>query len=460
MTTAETLRYQSVLGQIAWPAPLSQRASNRLALLFQLEQSQWWSPEALQAAQFEQLRQLLPHAARHVPHYAQTLRDFATAEAVTPERWSQVPVLTRTDLAPGTKALHSAHVPKEHGTVYPDKTSGSTGQPVEFLATDLTAFFWKVFALREHFWHRRDFSRKLMAIRYVKENPEQAARGLHEPGWGAATEEVVHTGEAVLYDLRANISFLAERLLAEQPGYLLSHASVLNGLVDHCERTGVRPEGLLELRSIGEMVPDELAARARRLWGASLVDMYTCQEAGYLATQCPDHAQLHVQSENVLLEVVDADGRPCQPGEVGRVLVTSLHNFASPLIRYELGDYARLGPRCPCGRGLPVLERVMGRYRNLLTLPSGDTRWPRIGYEELRSVAPVDQMQIVQHTLHDLEVRLIMQVPLTAAHQEALTAFVQRNLGHPFRVRFERVDSIVHPVNGKVEAFVSRLPRA
>jgi phenylacetate-CoA ligase len=102
-----------------------------------------------------------------------------------------------------------------------------------------------------------------------------------------------------------------------------------------------------------------------------MVDMYTCQEAGYLALQCPDHPHYHVQSENVLLEVVDDQGLPCAPGEVGRVLVTSLNNFATPLIRYEIGDYAEVGAACSCGRGLPVLKRIMGRYRNLLTLPDG-----------------------------------------------------------------------------------------
>ena len=111
----------------------------------------------------------------------------------------------------------------------------------------------------------------MMAIRYVKDDPERAKRGVTTPEWGFATDGVVKTGPAVAYDLRANISFLAERLLAEKPGYLLSHASMLGGLIDHCERHGVRPEGLLELRSFGEMVPDDLAERSLRLWGAPLV---------------------------------------------------------------------------------------------------------------------------------------------------------------------------------------------
>jgi phenylacetate-CoA ligase len=189
-----------------------------------------------------------------------------------------------------------------------------------------------------------------------------------------------------------------------------------------------------------------------------MVDMYSSQETGYLALQCPDHPHYHVQSESVLLEVVDDQGRPCAPGEVGRVLVTCLNNFATPLIRYEIGDYAEVGEPCPCGRGLPVLKRIMGRYRNLLTLPDGSRRWPRLGYEsKLQDIAPIELMQMVQRNLDEIDVRLVVPRPLSATEQESLTGFIQKNLGHPFRLRFEYVDSIRNPANGKIEQFISQV---
>src|SRR5262249_57510260 len=103
-----------------------------------------------------------------------------------------------------------------------------------------------------------------------------------------------------------------------------------------------------------------------------------------------------VQSENLLLEVLDERGRPCGPGETGRVVVTTLHNFAMPLIRYAIGDYATVGPPCPCGRGLPVLTRIMGRARNMLTLPDGKQIWPYFAGENLSGLAPTRQYQLVQ----------------------------------------------------------------
>jgi phenylacetate-CoA ligase len=77
-----------------------------------------------------------------------------------------------------------------------------------------------------------------------------------------------------------------------------------------------------------------------------------------MALQCPDHPHYHVLAENCLLELLDAAGRPAR---AGRVVVTPLHNFATPLLRYDLGDEAEFGPPCACGRALPVLTRISRR---------------------------------------------------------------------------------------------------
>ena len=94
-------------------------------------------------------------------------------------------------------------------------------------------------------------------------------------------------------------------------------------------------------------------------------------------------------AESVLVEILNDDGTPCAPGEIGRVVVTALQNFATPLIRYEVGDYAEASAPCPCGRGLPVIRRIMGRVRNLLVLPDGKKIWPAFGSRGLTEIAPI-----------------------------------------------------------------------
>jgi phenylacetate-CoA ligase len=140
------------------------------------------------------------------------------------------------------------------------------------------------------------------------------------------------------------------------------------------------------------------------------------------------------------------------------VVVTDLHNFATPLIRYELGDHAEVGPPCPCGRGLPVLRRVLGRSRNMAVLPNGDKIWP-IAYfsASMMPIAPVRQIQLVQTTVDHIDVKLVTARPLTDAEERNLKAYLLECLKHPFDLSFDYVDEIPRAANGKYEDFVSRV---
>ena len=449
--------FTSDLPFMVWPVVPGQQSAQKLAMLFAIEQQQWRSAHEFESAQFSQLEHLIDFARTTVPHYRKVLPP-TVAGVPLKQSWQDIPVLTRQALREAGDTLRSEQIPSAHGRVFENRTSGSTGQMVTVLGTALTNLFWQVFCLRDHLWHRRQFSEKLFSIRYLR-TPEAARLEVQRAsGWGNATADVARTGESMVCHILTPIPALARQLVAENPGYLLGHPSVLSGIAEYCLAHGMKVPALREVRSLGETIPDQLRDLCSQAWNAPLTDMYSCQEAGYLALQCPDHPHLHVQSENVFLEVVDGNGQPCSPGEVGRVLITSLNNFATPLIRYELGDYAELGAPCACGRGLPVLKRVLGRYRNLLTYPDGTQRWPLLGNEgRLREIAPVTMMQLVQTKPDELEARLVMPRPLTPAEQEQLARLIAENQGYPFKLSFRYVDTIRNPVNGKLEQFISLL---
>src|ERR1019366_10797508 len=115
---------------------------------------------------------------------------------------------------------------------------------------------------------------------------------------------------------------------------------------------------------------DEAKQAIEAAFGVPVKNLYSCAEAGYLASPCPSGSGLHVHAENVILEVLDEKNQPCKSGETGRVVMTVVHNFRTPFIRYDIGDEVTLGPeRCPCGRGLPLLIRVHGKRRTMFRLP-------------------------------------------------------------------------------------------
>ena len=131
-----------------------------------------------------------------------------------------------------------------------------------------------------------------------------------------------------------------------------------------------------------------------------------------------------------------------------------------PLLRYEIGDYAELGEPCPCGRGLPVLKRILGREQNMLVLPGGERRWPMLSSADIRrmlDIAPIRQYQFLQKSTETIELRLVIARPLTESDETALREFVRDRFGHPFEVEFRCLDDIPRGRTGKYQDFLSEV---
>jgi phenylacetate-CoA ligase len=232
---------------------------------------------------------------------------------------------------------------------------------------------------------------------------------------------------------------------------------MLRELLRAMDHRPIRFDRLRGIITYSEHVPQGLRAEVLTRLGVPLKDMYSCREIGYIALECPDHAHYHVQAETVLVEIVDHRDRPCSAGQMGRVVVTPLHNFAMPLIRYALGDYAEFGPPCPCGRGLPVIRRILGRARNMLRLPGGDGKWLDLAPLEKRMRdLPVSQYQLIQRAFGEIEACVVAARSLTPVEEDAIRATIQGPCGaEGCRVAIRYADAIPRSKGGKYEDFMS-----
>ncbi|WP_151177532.1 phenylacetate--CoA ligase family protein [Hypericibacter terrae] len=443
------------------PPPGTPVARMMHRLQHRLQDSQWWRPERLRQAQFEQLKALLRHAAATIPFYAERLQQagFHRGMVLDEASWSQLPVLTRPEVQAAGNKLLSKDLPEHHGRRHEIRTSGSTGQPVRIVTSDLAQTWFRAVGLREALWQQRDFSGFFAVIRkFERSDMALPPDGEDLPRWGDQRTYPFPTGKAARLSLLASVAQQADWLMRKNPHYLLTYPSNLAALAQYCGDAGMRPSNLRQVLSIAELLPPETRTLVRETWGVSIADVYSCKEIGYLALQCPARENhLHVQSETVLLEVLDEQGRACRPGEVGRVVVTPLFNFAMPLLRYAVGDYAKVGALCDCGRGLPVLEQVQGRVRNMLTTPDGGRYWPSFGSRRFREIAPIRQHQFVQKSLQRLQGRLAVERPLTPEEETTLRAHILTRLPIPFEIDFVYVDEIPISAAGKLENFISEI---
>ena len=451
------MNYRSSIAKAVWPAIPAATAAKLIALQYQFERSERQPLDFIRHAQYRQLTSVLEHAAATVPYYR---KKFAEAQVDIdrlddPDSWGRIPFLTRRDIQNGGETLHSSAYPPDHGRLHETFTSGSTGAPVRIQGTQLTQLFLVAVTIRNCLWHGFDFAQKLAVIRSY---PGRAgARGGQSPRWASGIDSVFVTGPSAFISVNNDVARQFEWLEREQPVYLVTYPSNLNALLLHSQRQNKRLPSLRAVQTLSEILFPETRELCRRVWGVEIIDMYATQEVGYIALQCPNDAHYHVQTENLFVEVLDHQGAPCQPGETGRIVVTTLHNFAMPLIRYDIGDHAVVGEACSCGRTLPVLSRILGRVRNMMTLPDGRKLWPQLGAAKLGTLAPIRQWQLIQKSTSSLELVVVSDRPLTAEEEENIRLHVNGNVGATFSISFDYCNSIARGAGGKFEDFRSEV---
>lgn len=438
-----------------WPPASDDKHAVLSAMALQLDASQWLPAQEIEARQLRQLASLARFHAAHCPAFAERLEvaGLAADDLGHAGGLQRLGELSRAMIQDGRHFADPAALPAKHGPTGQVNTSGSTGEPVRVTRTSLNRLHWMALSVRLHLWGEPgDFGR------FATIRANLAAHGVR-PDWAAPMAALWDTGPLLLIDIEDDIDVQLERLAEFAPDTVLIYPSNLAALLDRMEVRGIDLPSVKRWRTLGETLTLDLVDRIMAKRPAPIHDAYSSEEVGYIAIQCPDDpGHYHVCSETLIVELVDDDGKPVPRGQAGRVLITDLHNHATPMVRYAIGDMAVAGGPCPCGRGLPTLKRVLGRTRNMILKPDGSRHWPLTGYKQFREIAPIRQYQFRQIAIDHIEVRLVTERPLTVEEEEALTAHLHWKLRHPFRIDFTYFDGrLPAGSNGKFEEFVSLL---
>ena len=396
-----------------------------------LAQSQYWSEDQLCSYRIAALERVLREAAK-IPSYAKRWKGTPRAD-----EFAKLPTIRRGEIAELNRSALGLHPAGIRYTS--DSSSGSTGMPAEFLFD--ASHQRGRFAARMRYLHANGwapFARTAWLIyavfrtasnddeRLMRSRLRIASHFIHpSPGLNGAVDKLCDLDPTFLYTFPSYLEILLNRL-AEGGRALPSLKKVFTG---------------------AEVLEDSLRERARETLGVDIAENYGSTEA-FLAWECPA-GNHHVNAEHVLLEIVDEDNRAVQPGQVGRVLVTTLENRLAPLVRYEIGDYAIAAKgKCACGRTLPLLGKIIGRAMNLFRLRDGRLISPWHLATAVRQCPRIKQFQIVQKSIDRSVVRYVAGDALTPDAEEAIRAGFRKVLGDVCVV-FERTDEIPRTIGGK-----------
>jgi phenylacetate-CoA ligase len=368
---------------------LGPRFSETLA---EMDRVQWFPTDDLIARSEVKLKTLLKHAAENVPYY----RDVYKQHGLKPDQLLTIadlkllPIFTKSDYrACDPETLYATNIP---ASLRVDrKTSGSTGEPFQF-SLDRRALP-TIFASHLFYdsWHGlKPFDRYLRIIA----PPAAAAPLPSEASTAVRLQRAVTTRLQNLYEswTQEKISLwevnsegaenIWRRMEAFRPKFVMGYTSTLAAIADELTQRKLKLSHTVHgVITIAETLTPNRKRLIENYFDAPIINRYGLREFGSWSAQscreAPD--RFHINTELVVCEVLRPDGSLCAHGETGRVVLTDLHNFARPFIRYDTGDLAvAVTESCTCGRGFPLLGPIEGRSLDCLRTPSGNEISPAI----------------------------------------------------------------------------------
>ncbi len=185
-------------------------------------------------------------------------------------------------------------------------------------------------------------------------------------------------------------------------------------------------------------------------FGAPLRDTYGCVEFNLIASQCCGNGVMHTCDHGVISEVLSGE-KPTPFGERGEMVLTGLHSFAMPLIRYRIGDVVTRGTAgCACGSPFATISAIQGRMVDHFQLPDGRLLHPwKIIISVFDDPKIVSEVQLLQETRSRVVMRIVPQRPISESEMSHIRGGASRLLGPDVTLDIQLVARIQQEATGK-----------
>ena len=376
---------------------------------------------------------MLRHAVVHTPYYAAQdwAKDFRKGKNI---EFKDIPILAKDDLKTLTAEFYAAYDTKSEGVAVEKFTSGSTGVPLRLFKTPKHFNINAIENARlKSGWFPEDRSISL-GMNYPDDKNPAKSISIKQTANGGTH----HT----LYSFSSND--IAELLEHLKPSLLKGRASVVLPALQQLKNL----DSLRLITTISEILSPELVAFVKTMPNCGLVDVYGSVETGIIAATCKLCGKYHLAERHMVIEVLDEKNIPTKPGNIGRIIITPLFNYAMPLIRYDIGDYVELSDSHSCQISRFAFNRIIGRERNLFKLPKGGKIIPNISPEDLLLYG-IARYKLVQISKVGIEFRYLPSSPDTTISSALAQKIIARNMSPEFQVEAISVTDFPTAANGK-----------
>jgi phenylacetate-CoA ligase len=406
-------------------------------------------------SQAVKLRAILNYAFRNTTYYRQVFDEVGfDPNATNPfESFSKIPLLTKeiirerfSDLK--ANKLNDAQYTEAH-------TGGSTGVPMSFLRDHESIFMRKGQELYFDRWMDYRIGDKI-GFFVSASHFDGAVDRLKAKIRNATCERMLQFDPHHITD--AYMERFAEEFKKYRPQFIKSFPNSLMTFAKFIDKSGIALPAVRSISCTGENLYQQQRALFEKIFGAKVFEKVGTRESGVIACECRQHRGMHVFTEGIFLELLDNDNQPVKPGEIGKVVITDLLNMAIPLVRYVIGDMAiqSEGRACECGCPLPMIEKYLGRDRDVIIDSFGN---PKPGYlftEVIMHKNLSSQFQVVQTDRSNIVVKFVKNEP-DVLDLDTIKGEFQQIVGSKMQIAFQQVDKIERDPSGKYGYVISKV---
>jgi phenylacetate-CoA ligase len=401
-----------------------------------------WSAAQWKTWQDERLAYVLHRAATRVPYYrAQWESRRARGDHGSWERIENWPLLEKDAVRSNPRAFLADDCDTRR--MAKEQTSGTTGTPLQIWRSRTTvATLYAIASARTRGWDNIEPGARWARLGGQLVIPVQQRRPPFWV-WNAAMRQLYLSSYHLAADL---IPHYFDALVDHRIEYISGYPSSLFALAQQAIRTGRTDVRLAAVYTNAEPLYAEQRRTIAKAFGCPVRQTYGMVETVAAASECA-HGRMHLWPEAGYVEQM-ADGE---------LICTGLLNADMPLIRYRIGDRARLAPDdppCPCNRSLPRLSNIEGRAVDGLVTRDGRAAGPVDPIFD--GMVPIREAQIIQEAIDLLRVRVATAPGFTAADEDRIAVGLRNRMGD-VRVVVDRVDAIPRSANGKLRAVICAL---
>jgi len=410
-----------------------------------LLRNQWRTLESITAMQNKKLRKIVRHVYENVPYY----RELFDSSGILPsdiqskEDLPKLPILTKQAVRENyPERILAKNIDLKNCSVR--GTSGSSGNVLQ-IAIDLTStYLYQLHQFRQLLDIGYEVTDRIAYIRYGGPATKIVFQKL-----GFFRRDYV----SLTLSPRDQIS----ELLQIKPNAINAYPSVLYLLAKNIEKEEAEYLNLKFILSNSELLYDSARKTIEDTFNCKVYDDYSCLEFSAIGYECKEQ-HMHIVCDNVIVEVVDENGRLLPDGEEGRLIVTALNNKVMPYMRYEIDDIGSVSPeKCGCGRGFPIFKSFLGRRDDFLLMPDGTLLGPQTAGYQVGPVPGVVEWQLIQQDRNLIEVNAVFKENTdTNAAIETIRNGLRSVIPEPIEFEVSAVEKLNRGKTGKLRSVHSR----